>query len=164
MRGKTYDEINVGDKASFSKTVTEADIHSFSAVSADFNPIHVDEVYATTSSLGKKMGGRIAQGLLSASLFSTLVGVYIPGKGALYVSQTCNFKRPVKIGDTLRAESEVLEKLEELNKVLIQIGFSGDFSPFLSLSFLSLPVIPKLKITDMGLFDVEKFGFVDIEV
>lgn len=113
MRGKTYDEIKVGDKASFSKTVTEADIHSFSAVSADFNPIHVDEVYATTSSLGKKMGGRIAQGLLSASLFSTLVGVYIPGKGALYVSQTCNFKRPVKIGDTLRAESEVLEKLEK---------------------------------------------------
>lgn len=113
MRGKTYDEIKVGDKAIFSKTVTEADIHSFSAVSADFNPIHVDEVYATTSSLGKKMGGRIAQGLLSASLFSTLVGVYIPGKGALYVSQTCNFKRPVKIGDTLRAESEVLEKLEK---------------------------------------------------
>ena len=65
---------------------------------------------------------------------------------------------------TSRPVSEVLEKLEELNKVLIQIGFSGDFSPFLSLSFLSLPVIPKLKITDMGLFDVEKFGFVDIEV
>lgn len=113
MRGKTYDEIKVGDKASFSKTITEADIHSFSAVSADFNPIHVDEVYATTSSLGKKMGGRIAQGLLSASLFSTLVGVHIPGKGALYVSQTCNFKRPVKIGDTLRAEIEVLEKLDK---------------------------------------------------
>ena len=65
---------------------------------------------------------------------------------------------------TSRPVSEVLEKLEELNKALIQIGFSGDFSPFLSLSFLSLPVIPKLKITDMGLFDVEKFGFVDIEV
>ncbi|MDR2076951.1 MAG: MaoC family dehydratase [Desulfovibrio sp.] len=113
MRGKTYDEIVVGEKASFSKTVTEADIHSFSAVTADFNPIHVDEVYATTSSLGKKMGGRIAQGMLSASLFSTLVGMYIPGKGALYVSQSCYFKRPVKIGDTLRAECEVMEKMEK---------------------------------------------------
>ena len=113
MRGKTYDEIQVGDTAGFSKTVTESDIHSFSAMTADFNPIHVDEVYATTSALGKKMGGRIAQGMLSASLFSTLVGMYIPGKGALYVSQTCNFKRPVKIGDTLRAECEVLEKLEK---------------------------------------------------
>ena len=113
MRGYTYDEINVGDKASFSKTITESDIHSFSAMSADFNPIHVDEVYATTSTLGKKMGGRIAQGMLSASLFSTLVGCYIPGKGALFVSQTCNFKLPVKIGDTLKAECEVLEKMEK---------------------------------------------------
>ena len=65
---------------------------------------------------------------------------------------------------TSRPVAEVLEKLEELNKALIQIGFTGDFSPFLSLSFLSLPVIPKLKITDMGLFDVEKFRFVNIEV
>ncbi|MDR1359624.1 MAG: MaoC family dehydratase [Deltaproteobacteria bacterium] len=113
MRGKTYDEIVPGEKASFSKTITEADIHSFSAITADFNPIHVDEVYAAASSLGRKMGGRIAQGMLSASLFSTLVGMYIPGKGALYVSQSCNFKRPVKIGDTLRAECEVVEKLEK---------------------------------------------------
>ena len=113
MRGKTYDEIRVGDTADFAKTVTESDIHSFSALTADFNPIHVDEVYATTSSLGKKMGGRIAQGMLSASLFSTLVGMYIPGKGALYVSQTCHFKRPVKIGDTIRAECEVVEKMEK---------------------------------------------------
>ncbi|MDR3176441.1 MAG: MaoC family dehydratase [Desulfovibrio sp.] len=113
MRGKTYDEIAVNDKASFSKTVTESDIHSFSAITADFNPIHVDEVYALGSALGKKTGGRIVQGMLSASLFSTLVGMYIPGKGALYVSQSCNFKRPVKIGDTLRAECVVTEKLEK---------------------------------------------------
>ncbi len=113
MRGRTYDEIKVGDIAGFSKTITESDIHSFSAITADFNPIHVDEVYATTSTLGKKMGGRIAQGMLSSALFSTLVGMYIPGKGALYVSQSCNFKRPVKIGDTLRAECEVLEKMEK---------------------------------------------------
>lgn len=113
MRGKTYDEIQIGDAASFSKTITESDIHSFSAVTADFNPIHVDEAYATTSSLGKKMGGRIAQGMLSASLFSTMVGMYIPGKGALYVSQTCNFKLPVKIGDTVTAQITVLEKMEK---------------------------------------------------
>lgn len=113
MRGHTYDEIKVGDTASFSKTMTEADIHSFSAITADFNPIHVDEVYATTSSLGQKMGGRIAQGMMSAALFSTLVGMYIPGKGALYVSQTCNFKKPVRIGDTIKAECTVVEKMEK---------------------------------------------------
>ena len=120
MRGKTYDEIAVGDTASFSKTITESDIHSFSALSGDFNPIHVDAVYAETSSLGKKTGGRIAQGMLSASLFSTLVGMYIPGKGALYVSQTCNFKLPVKIGDTLRAECEVVEKREK-GRIIMQM-------------------------------------------
>ncbi len=113
MRGHTYDGIQIGDKASFSKTITEADIHSFSAITADFNPIHVDEVYSTQSTLGKKVGGRIAQGMLSASLFSTLVGMYLPGKGALYVSQSCHFRKPVMIGDTLRAECEVLEKMEK---------------------------------------------------
>ncbi len=113
MRGRTYDEISVGDTAGFSKTVTEADIHSFSAITGDFNPIHVDEVYATTSALGKKTGGRIAQGMLTASLFSTLVGMYIPGKGALYYGQTCTFRKPVKLGDTIRAECEVLEKLDK---------------------------------------------------
>lgn len=113
MHGRTYDEIHVGDTASFSKTITESDIHSFSAVTGDFNPAHVDEHYMQTSSLGKKMGGRIAQGMLTSGLFSTLVGMYIPGKGALYVSQTCNFKRPVRIGDSIRAECEVVEKMEK---------------------------------------------------
>jgi 3-hydroxybutyryl-CoA dehydratase len=120
MRGKTYDEIKVGQKDGFSKTITESDIHSFSAFTADFNPIHVDEVYANTSKLGQKTKGRIAQGMLTASLFSTLVGMYIPGKGALYVSQQCNFRLPVKIGDTIKAECEVLEKLEK-NRVRLMI-------------------------------------------
>jgi 3-hydroxybutyryl-CoA dehydratase len=119
MRGKIYEEISVGDKAAFSKTVTDADIHSFSAITSDFNPIHTDEVYAASSSLGKKVGGRIVQGMLSASLFSTLVGMYLPGKGSLYVSQTCFFKRPVRIGDTLRAECEVMEK-QEKGRILMQ--------------------------------------------
>lgn len=113
MRGKTYDELAIGETASFTKTITDADIHSFSAVTADFNPIHVDQVYATTSSLGKKMGGRLAHGMLVASFFSTVIGMYLPGKGCLYVSQTCNFKSPVKIGDTIRCEVEVLEKGEK---------------------------------------------------
>jgi 3-hydroxybutyryl-CoA dehydratase len=120
MRGKTYDEISVGDKDGFSKTVTESDIHSFSAFSGDFNPIHVDEVYATTSKLGQKVHGRIAQGMLVASFFSTVLGMYLPGKGTLYVSQQCNFRRPVKLGDTIRAEGEVIEKLEK-NRVRLMM-------------------------------------------
>ena len=110
--GYTYDEIAVGDTGSFTKTITESDIHSFSAITGDFNAAHVDEHYMQTSALGKKCKGRIAQGMLTAGLFSTLIGERIPGKGALYVSQTCNFKLPVKIGDTITAVCEVVEKME----------------------------------------------------
>ena len=111
MQGFTYDQIKVGDRGRFSKTIGECDIHSFSAITGDFNPAHVDEEYMHSSALGKKMQGRIAHGMLTAGLFSTLVGEYIPGRGALYVSQSCFFKRPVKIGDTITAECEVVEKL-----------------------------------------------------
>ena len=112
MRGFTYDEIKVGDTGKFSKTITEADIHSFAAVSGDFNPAHMDEQYMRTSRLGLKMRGRIVHGMLVASLFSTLVGEYIPGKGALYISQTCNFRKAVRIGDTITAICQVMEKLD----------------------------------------------------
>jgi 3-hydroxybutyryl-CoA dehydratase len=109
--GYTYDEIAIGDTGAFAKTITESDIHAFSAITGDFNEAHVDEHYMQTSALGQKMKGRIAQGMLTAGLFSTLVGERIPGKGALYVSQTCNFKLPVKIGDTITATCEVVEKM-----------------------------------------------------
>lgn len=113
MRGVPYNELKVGDKADFSKTITESDIHSFSAISGDFNPIHVDEVYATTSPMGRRMQGRIAQGMLTAALFSGVLAMQLPGKGTVYLSQTCNFRAPVKIGDTVTAQAEVVEKLEK---------------------------------------------------
>ncbi len=119
MRGYTYDQIKVGLGGKFSKTITEADIHSFGAITGDFNPAHMDEDYMHKSRLGQKMQGRIAHGMLVAGLFSTLVGEYVPGKGALYLSQTCIFKKPVKIGDTITAVSEVVEKMDK-NRVRIK--------------------------------------------
>ena len=65
---------------------------------------------------------------------------------------------------TARSIDSVLYDIENLHSALSEIGFEGDFNPFLALAFLSLPVIPKLKLTDMGLFDVDKFEFVSIEV
>lgn len=118
-KGYTYDEISVGDKAQFTKTVDQSDVHSFSAVSGDFNPAHTDDVYMHESALGKIMNGRIAHGMLTASFFSTVIGTYLPGKGTLYVSQTCNFRKPVKFGDTITATAEVLEKLPK-NRIRIQ--------------------------------------------
>ena len=64
---------------------------------------------------------------------------------------------------TSRDKNIVLENIKTLHNALTEIGYDGDFNPFLALAFLSLPVIPKLKLTDMGLFDVEKFEFVSIE-
>ncbi|MDR2051437.1 MAG: MaoC family dehydratase [Deltaproteobacteria bacterium] len=119
-RGFTYAEINVGDAATFTKTITESDVQAYTGITGDFNAAHVDDVYMHTSRLGLKMQGRIAHGMLTAGLFSTVLGNYLPGKGTLYLSQTCVFRRPVKLGDTVTARGEVVEKLEK-NKIRLKM-------------------------------------------
>lgn len=99
------EDIAIGMKASFSQTITDADIKGFAAISGDKNPVHIDECYAENSRYKK----RIAHGLLTASFFSAIFGIKIPGEGCVYVSQTLNFKRPVYINDTVIAEVEVFE-------------------------------------------------------
>jgi len=98
-----YDDLAVGQKASLTKTITEADLSHFVAITGDTNPLHVDDSFAAQTFFGQ----RIAHGMLSASLFSTLVGMHIPGIGAIYKSQTLEFLRPVFIGDTLCAWFEI---------------------------------------------------------
>ena len=96
-------EIEVGMKASYSQTITDADIKAFAGVSGDHNPVHVDSEYAAESRFGK----RIAHGLMSAGFFSAIFGTRIPGPGCVYVSQNLNFLRPVYIDDTVTAEVTV---------------------------------------------------------
>jgi len=100
----TFDDLKVGQKASLTKTITEADLSHFIAITGDMNPLHVDKIFAEKTFFGQ----RIAHGMLSASLFSTLVGMHIPGIGAIYKSQTFEFLRPVFIGDTLCAWFEIV--------------------------------------------------------
>jgi 3-hydroxybutyryl-CoA dehydratase len=88
-----------GDTASFAKTITEVDINMFVGVTGDTNPIHIDEEYAKQT----RFGARIAHGLLTAGLISTVIGTKLPGPGAIYVSQTLRFLAPVAIGDTITA-------------------------------------------------------------
>jgi len=95
----SIDEISIGMSASYSQTLTDADVKQFAAVSGDHNPVHLDENYAENSRYKK----RIAHGLLSASFFSALFGTKLPGKGCVYVGQNLNFKRPVYLGDTVTA-------------------------------------------------------------
>ncbi|WP_299979211.1 MaoC family dehydratase [Desulfobacula sp.] len=100
----TFDDLVVGQKASFQKTITESDLSHFIAITGDINPLHVDEQFAEQTFFGQ----RIAHGMLSASLFSTLVGMHLPGIGAIFKSQTLEFLRPVFIGNTLRAWFEII--------------------------------------------------------
>ncbi len=97
--------LQVGQTAEFSKTVTESDVTLFAGITGDFNPAHVDEVRASAS----RFGGRIAHGMLSAGFISACIAMRLPGPGAIYLSQTLKFTRPVRIGDTVTARVEVLE-------------------------------------------------------
>lgn len=98
-----YEDLAVGQRASFTKTITDADLGHFVAITGDVNPLHVDETFASQTFFR----GRIAHGMLSAALFSTLVGLHLPGIGAIYRSQTVEFRRAVHVGDTLTAWFEV---------------------------------------------------------
>ena len=93
----------VGDKANLTRTITEDDILNFAKVSGDFNPLHIDESYAQTT----LFKGRIAHGMLGASMISAMIGNVLPGPGSIYLSQKVEFKRPVRIGDTITAEVEI---------------------------------------------------------
>lgn len=102
-QGKTIDEIELGKKAALQRKITKEDIHRFAQATGDFNPLHLDEDYAKNT----VFKGRIAHGMLVASLFSNIIGTRFPGPGTVYVSQTLVFKKPVKINDTITAEVEV---------------------------------------------------------
>ena len=112
----SFAEIKVGDKASMSKTVTEYDVYTFAGVTGDFNPVHIDEEFAKTT----MFKGRIAHGILSAGFISAVLGTALPGKNTIYLGQELQFKAPVKIGDTVTATVEVLEKIEGKNRLSLR--------------------------------------------
>lgn len=109
MKGLSIDDIFVGQKASFSKTIMDADIYSYAGIIGDFNPVHVNEEYAKQT----RFGGRIAHGMLTASFLSTVMGMSLPGADAIYLGQTLKFKASVKAGDTITAEATVTKIIKE---------------------------------------------------
>ena len=112
--GKTYyfEDLELGMEASVSKTVTMADIEAYAAVSGDYNPVHMDPEFAANT-IFKQV---IAHGLLTASYISTVFGMKMPGPGAIYVSQSLNFKAPVKIGDEVLARVVVADLMPAKNR------------------------------------------------
>jgi 3-hydroxybutyryl-CoA dehydratase len=92
-----------GVSASFTKTITEADIVLFAGITGDINPLHIDAEYAKQTRFGR----RVAHGMLSASLISTVIGTKLPGTGAIYAGQTLRFVAPVYVGDTITATARL---------------------------------------------------------
>lgn len=112
--------MKLGDKASFSKTITDADVTIFAGLTGDFNPVHIDSVYAKNTIFKN----RIAHGMLGGSLVSAVLGTRLPGPGTIFMEQNLKFKMPVYIGDTLTVEvifKEVLNSKKGVIKLENQI-------------------------------------------
>ncbi len=110
---RTIDTIQVGDSASFTKTVTEADVILYAGISGDFNEAHINAEAAKKGMFGQ----RIAHGMLSAGFISNVLGNQLPGPGTIYMGQELRFTKPVFIGDTVTATVTVTERIVEKNRL-----------------------------------------------
>src|SRR5579872_2087818 len=109
LRTLFFEDLSVGMTETLEKTVSSSDVVGFAQLTGDRNPIHLSEHFAARTPFGK----RIAHGLYTASLISAVLGTRLPGPGAVYISQTLNFRAPVKIGDTVDVEVIVTELMPE---------------------------------------------------
>lgn len=115
MNGLSINQIQIGQSASFGKTITETDVYMFAGISGDHNPAHVNEEYAKNT----MFKGRIAHGMLGASLISTVLAMQLPGPGTIYLKQDIKFLAPVRFGDTITATCTVKEKIEDKNRLIL---------------------------------------------
>jgi 3-hydroxybutyryl-CoA dehydratase len=99
------DDLQVGQSASYERTINDADVREFALMSGDFNPVHLDEAYAQTT----RFKGRIVHGMLPVTFISTVLGTRLPGAGAIFMGASFRFKAPVRIGDTVVATCTVKE-------------------------------------------------------
>lgn len=111
-----FADINVGDKASMSKTISEYDVYTFAGLTGDFNPVHVNAEIAKDSPFKE----RIAHGMLTASFISAVLGTTLPGANTIYLGQELSFKAAVKIGDTITASVEVIEKIQAKHRLIFR--------------------------------------------
>ena len=123
LRTLFYDDLSVGMTETLEKTVSASDVVGFATLTGDRNPIHLSEHFAARTTFKK----RIAHGLYTASLISAVLGTRLPGPGAVYISQTLNFRAPVKIGDTVEVVVTVAELIPEKQRARLSCTCSvGD--------------------------------------
>ena len=109
LRMLYFEDLSLGMTETLSKSINSSDVVGFAEVTGDRNPIHLSEHFAAKTPFGT----RIAHGLYTASLISAVLGTRLPGPGAIYISQTLNFRAPVKIGDTVAVSVSVAELMPE---------------------------------------------------
>jgi 3-hydroxybutyryl-CoA dehydratase len=115
LNGYDIEDLEVGMRAGFAKTITEADIVMFAGVSGDNNAIHINHEFAA----GTPFGGRIAHGMLTASVISAAIANRLPGPGTVYLGQSLRFRAPVRPGDTVHAQVTVREVLAHKRRVVL---------------------------------------------
>lgn len=116
VAGYTYEEIELGMTASLENVVSAEDIQAFAGVTGDHNPVHLDADYAATT----PFKGIISHGMLTAGYISAVFGMRLPGPGAIYVAQTLNFRRPVRIGDLITTTVTAVELFPAKRRVLFE--------------------------------------------
>ena len=134
--GLSIGQLHVGQQASFTKVVTQAEIDAFAQISGDTNPVHIDEDWAAQS----VFGGRISHGLLTAGLISATIGTQLPGPGTIYLSQSLRWTAPVRAGDSLTCTVTVKELVTEKNRAILTTVVSRDDTEVLTGEALVMPV------------------------
>jgi len=119
--GYTYDELEIGMSASFTKTISESDVYLFAGISGDFNPMHLNEEFAKMTPFKT----RIAHGALPQSLIAPVLGMKLPGLGTVIPEITVRFRRPTYFGDTITATGEVVEKIEKKKWVRMELRWTN---------------------------------------
>ncbi|MGJ9383125.1 MaoC family dehydratase [Salipaludibacillus sp. CF4.18] len=123
-KGRSYKEINVGDKDTFSKTITETEIIMYAGLTGDFNPIHMDAEYSKKG----RFGERVAHGTITLGLIAPIIGMQLPGPGAILLDLNSRFHAPVKIGDTVTAYAEVIEKIDKNQFIKMKFTFKNQLN------------------------------------
>jgi 3-hydroxybutyryl-CoA dehydratase len=113
---RTHDQIEIGETASRTRTITEEDMFAFARLIDDSNPVHLNAEYAKTTMFDE----RIAHGMHTASFFTALIATRLPGIEGIYVSQETKFIRPVRIGDTITAQATVIEKDDAKRRITLK--------------------------------------------
>ena len=138
--GYTYDDLEVGMSATFTKTISETDVYLFAGISGDFNPMHVNEEFAKTTPFGT----RIAHGALPYSLIAPVLGTKLPGLGTVALEMGVRFKAPTYFGDTITARATVAEKLEAKRRVRMECVWTNQDGKVVAVGHTVVIPPPKL--------------------